>query len=59
MSASTYEAIADCPEFAAQALAPIVVKGKGEPLPVYQVGPPTAPERQRRTPASRQVVNSG
>ena len=59
VSASTHEAIADCPEFAAEALAPIVVKGKGEPLPVYQVGPgpPTVPERRAR--ASRQVVSSG
>jgi adenylate cyclase len=59
VSASTHEAIADCPEFAAEALTPILVKGKGEPLPVYQVGPgPTVPERRVRARAARQVAKS-
>ena len=42
---TAYQAIADCPEFAAEALTPIAVKGKREPVPVYQVEPaPTVAE---------------
>ncbi len=39
---SAYQAIAGCPEFVAEALTPIVVKGKREPVPVYQVRPTPA-----------------
>jgi adenylate cyclase len=52
VTASAYAAIADCPEFAAEALAPIAVKGKREPVPVYQVGPaPSAAEARLRASA--------
>jgi adenylate cyclase len=48
VTGSTYEAIADCAEFAIEALAPIRVKGKREPLEVYQVASrSTVPERAR------------
>ena len=39
LTQSTYQAIADCPEFTAAPLTPIAVKGKRRPLPVYEVGP--------------------
>jgi adenylate cyclase len=42
LAASAYEAIADDPEFIAEALAPIAVKGKREPVPIYQVRPALA-----------------
>ncbi len=49
---TAYQAIAACPEFAAEALAPIAVKGKREPVPVYQVRPaPTAAEPRLRASA--------
>lgn len=49
---TAYQAIADCPEFAAEALAPIAVKGKREPVPVYQIRPaPTASEPRLRASA--------
>jgi adenylate cyclase len=52
VTASAYAAIADCPEFSAEALAPIAVKGKREPVPVYQVGPaPSAAEPRLRASA--------
>jgi adenylate cyclase len=38
ISASSQRALADSPEFAITALAPLVVKGKSEPVAVYQVG---------------------
>jgi adenylate cyclase len=52
VTASAYAAIADCPEFAAEALTPIAVKGKREPVPVYQIGPaPGAAEPRLRASA--------
>ncbi len=44
LSAASYVAIADRPEFAAEPLAPITVKGKSEPVRVYAIHPkPAAP----------------
>jgi adenylate cyclase len=40
ISDSSYEALADSPEFAITALAPIVVKGKSQPVAVYEVRAP-------------------
>jgi adenylate cyclase len=40
LSHSSYRAIAGLAEFALAALAPIMVRGKSEPVPVYQVGVP-------------------
>jgi adenylate cyclase len=51
LTQSTYEGIADCPEFAPEPLMPIVVKGKRKPVPVYQVGRGT-PDSERRVRAS-------
>jgi adenylate cyclase len=47
LTQSTYEAIADCPEFTAAPLTPMVVKGKRKPLPVYEVGPATTDSEHR------------
>jgi adenylate cyclase len=47
LTQSTYEAIADCPEFAAAPLTPMVVKGKRQPLPVYEVGAGTTDSEPR------------
>ncbi len=51
VAASAYEAIADCPEFMTEPLTPIMVKGKREPVPVYQVRPAPAvlPEPRLQT----------
>ena len=52
VSASAYAAIVGCPEFAAEALTPIAVKGKREPVPVYQIRPaPSAAEPRLRASA--------
>jgi adenylate cyclase len=42
LSASSYAAIAERPEFAAEPLAPIAVKGKREPVRVYAIHPAPA-----------------
>jgi adenylate cyclase len=42
LSADTFAAIAERPEFAAEALAPIAVKGKREPVRVYAIHPKSA-----------------
>ena len=41
VSGSAYEAIAACPEFTARPLPPLAVKGKRDPVAVYDVGPAT------------------
>ena len=40
ISASSQRALAGSPEFAITALPPLTIKGKSEPVPVYQVGAP-------------------
>jgi adenylate cyclase len=40
LSHSSYRAIAGSPEFAVAALTPMSIRGKREPVPVYQVGEP-------------------
>lgn len=42
LAASAYQAIADDPEFVTETLEPIAVKGKREPVPIYQVRPALA-----------------
>ena len=42
LSADSFRAIADRPEFAAEPLAPIVVKGKSEPVRVIAIHPASA-----------------
>ncbi len=44
---TAYRAIEGCPEFAAEPLAPIAVKGKREPVPVYQIRPAVSEPRLR------------
>jgi adenylate cyclase len=39
LSANTYAAIAERPEFEAEPLSPIAVKGKSEPVHVYAIHP--------------------
>jgi adenylate cyclase len=51
LTQSTYQAIADCPEFTAAPLTPIAVKGKRQPMPVYEVGPRVT-DAERRARAS-------
>ncbi len=52
LAESAFREIADCPEFAADALAPIAVKGKREPVRVYQV-------RASETAASEPRLHAG
>jgi adenylate cyclase len=54
LSHSSYRAIVGLSEFAIAALAPIVVRGKSEPVPVYQVGVPAA----HPAPASHTATTS-
>jgi adenylate cyclase len=42
ISASSQRALADSPEFAITALPPLALKGKREPVPVYQVAMPAS-----------------
>ena len=50
LAESAYREIADCPEFVADALAPIAVKGKREPVPIYEVRPaPVVADARLRT----------
>ena len=48
ISESSYRAIAGAADFAITALQPIVVKGKAEPVAVYEVAEPPATRRQNR-----------
>jgi adenylate cyclase len=48
ISASSYRAVAGAADFAITALEPIAVKGKAEPVAVYEVAEPPAPRRQDR-----------
>ena len=43
LTETVWLAVADVPDFAAQALAPIIVKGKSEPVTVYEVRATTRP----------------
>jgi adenylate cyclase len=54
LSDSSYRAIAGSSEFAIVALAPIMVRGKSEPVAIYEVGAPAGqPAPAARTAASR------
>jgi adenylate cyclase len=44
---TAYREIAGCAEFEAEALAPIAVKGKREPVPVYQIRPASSAAQPR------------
>jgi adenylate cyclase len=48
LSDSSYRAIAGSSEFTVAALAPVVVKGKSEPVPVYDVGASAGGRQQSR-----------
>ena len=50
LSASSQQALVGSPEFMITALAPLVVKGKREPVAVFQVSAPAVAPPPQRTP---------